>query len=222
MTWVALALLGGIVAVDATSVLQSMLSRPLVAALLTGLVLGRPEEALLLGLVLEAFALVILPIGAARYPEAGIGAVAASGGYLVAQTAEPVAGLLVAAVFGLGWERLAGGSVNLMRRGNEWLVRPVASAPRPADALERRHRLAIGIDFARGAVLASAGAWAAALLVTALAGYWALEPHAAIAALGVAILAMLGGSLALFGGWGERAVALSAGAAVGLFIVLAR
>ena len=80
MNWLGVVLLGGIAGVDATSVAQTMISRPFIVATLTGLLVGRPEEGLILGAILELFALVILPVGAARYPEAGTAAVAATAG----------------------------------------------------------------------------------------------------------------------------------------------
>ena len=81
MSWLAVSALGGLVGVDATTVAQTMISRPIIAATLTGVVVGRPAEALFLGAMLELFALVILPVGAARYPESGTAAVAAFAAY---------------------------------------------------------------------------------------------------------------------------------------------
>jgi mannose PTS system EIIC component len=64
----AIMLLGGFVALDATSFPQVMISRPLVAGALTGFVLGDPVAGALVGGLLEVFHLSVLPIGAARYP----------------------------------------------------------------------------------------------------------------------------------------------------------
>ena len=68
MSWLAVALWGGAVGLDATSFPQVMISRPIVAAAVTGLLLGEPLAGIGVGVILELFALVILPIGAARYP----------------------------------------------------------------------------------------------------------------------------------------------------------
>src|SRR5690606_8090213 len=92
------ALWGGMVGLDAASFPQVMISRPLVAATVTGLLAGRPADGLLLGVILEAFALLILPVGAARYPESGTGAVAAAGAYLAAAPPELDAAPLLSAV----------------------------------------------------------------------------------------------------------------------------
>ena len=64
-----IALVGGVLALDATSVGQFMLSRPLVAGALTGWMLGDPALGLLIGTVLELYLLVSFPSGGARFPE---------------------------------------------------------------------------------------------------------------------------------------------------------
>ena len=76
-----IALIGGMVGLDATSFPQAMISRPLVAASLTGMLLGHPVAGIALGAVLETFALVVLPVGAARYPETGTAAVSAAAAF---------------------------------------------------------------------------------------------------------------------------------------------
>ena len=61
-----LALLGGVLALDGTSLGQFMVSRPLVACVLAGLVAGDPAAGAMAGLVLEALHIAVLPVGAAR------------------------------------------------------------------------------------------------------------------------------------------------------------
>ena len=68
---------GVLVGLDMTSVAQSMLSRPLVAGTVAGTIVGDPAGGLMMGVLLELFALEVLPVGAARYPDCGLGAVAA-------------------------------------------------------------------------------------------------------------------------------------------------
>ncbi len=76
-TIVALLVWGTIVGVDLVSVPQALLSRPLVAAGDRRLAAGQPRAGLRVGLVLELFALDVLPVGAARYPDYGAGTVGA-------------------------------------------------------------------------------------------------------------------------------------------------
>jgi len=68
---------GTVVALDLVSVPQAMLSRPLVAGTVAGWLAGDVEAGLRVGVVLELFALDVLPIGAVRYPDYGPATVAA-------------------------------------------------------------------------------------------------------------------------------------------------
>jgi PTS system mannose-specific IIC component len=72
-----LGLWGVVVGLDTTSVAQTMLSRPLVAGTIAGAIVGDPGGGLMMGVILEFFAFEVLPVGAARYPDYGLGAVAA-------------------------------------------------------------------------------------------------------------------------------------------------
>lgn len=220
MTWLALAVLGGIVGLDATSVAQAMISRPLVAGALTGALLGSPIEGILVGAILEVFDLAILPIGAARYPEGGTAAVAAAAGYIAAaaDSATMPGMLLIAVVFGLAWERLAGTSVVLTRRANEALLH--AGDPSDARSVERRHLLAIVADFVRGAGVTVVGAAAGSVLIAALGPVWAIGAPATLAILVFAGVVVLAGVLSLFGGWTERRNVFLLGVLCGSMVVM--
>jgi hypothetical protein len=66
-----LAGIGGLLALDGSGVGQVMISRPLVAATIGGWLAGMPAEGAMIGLVLEALHLSVLPFGAATVPESG-------------------------------------------------------------------------------------------------------------------------------------------------------
>jgi mannose/fructose/N-acetylgalactosamine-specific phosphotransferase system component IIC len=66
---VQLGILGGLLALDRTALLQSMASRPLVGATATGYVLGVPALGLLAGLLLELVWLMDLPVGSVVPPD---------------------------------------------------------------------------------------------------------------------------------------------------------
>ncbi len=68
---VAVVAVGTLCGLDLVSVPQAMLSRPLVAGFLGGMVVGAPVQGLAVGALLELFALETLPVGAARYPDWG-------------------------------------------------------------------------------------------------------------------------------------------------------
>ena len=74
--WVALA--GAIVYLDTTAVGQIMISQPLIACTLWGVIVGRPEIGLFFGIVFQLLWLGSLAIGAARFPEGNVGAFVAT------------------------------------------------------------------------------------------------------------------------------------------------
>ena len=154
---VGVALVGGLVALDGTSVGQLMLSRPFVAACIGGLLVGAPAQGAAIGIVLEALHLAVLPVGAARYPEGGPAAVAAGAVYaaqspLVALNAT----LLVLVVGALALEWIGGRSVLVLR---QWNVRFAGAPPEglTPGRLARRHGAAIAADFARGTLVTLLG-----------------------------------------------------------------
>jgi len=173
-SWLVVALLGGLVGLDTSSFPQAMISRPLVAGTLTGAVFGRPLEGLVVGFVMEAFSILVLPIGAARYPESGTAAVAATSAYLAVAPTGPDAGVLALVIaFGLGWEWLGGETIVLLRRGNgQILLREGGVA---GTELERRHLMAMTLDFVRGAVVATTGGLIAAGLIPLVRPLWVLS-----------------------------------------------
>ena len=217
MEWFALALLGGMIGLDATSFPQAMLSRPLVAASLTGMILGQPLAGIAVGAVLETFALVVLPVGAARYPETGTAAVSAAAAFSMLAPAS-AGGLLLALAFGMYWERVAGASVILARRWNESMV--ASRTHMSAERLERLHLTAISIDFLRGAGIATAGALLGGFLLRLIAPFWGMGTSTTLALIGVCAAAMLGAVLPLFGGWKERWIGFVVGIACGILLLL--
>lgn len=223
MNWLAIGLLGGIAGVDATSVGQTMVSRPFIAATLTGLLAGRPEEGVILGAMLELFALVILPVGAARYPESGTAAVAATAAYMGSTEIMSPAVMLIAVLFALVWERIAGWTVILDRRFNEQYV---ALAPLAGDhpdrELERRHWVAIAVDFARAILVTIGGALLGTLALRSVAQLWSMNSMIAPAILSIGLSCMAGAALPLFGGLRARKLALLIGIGIGSLIVVLR
>ena len=221
MNWPLVGLIGGLVGVDATSFPQVMISRPLVAGTLAGWALGDPAAGALLGALHELFGLSVLPVGAARYPEPGTATVSASAGLLAAQAAAAPAwpALLLAVAFALAWERVAGGSVVLYRRGVERVLF-APGATMGARQLERRHALALLLDFARAAVVTLFGAAAATLVIGVLAPRIALPAVAVQAGIAIAAGAALGGTIGVFGGWSQRRASLILGALTGCGLLL--
>jgi mannose/fructose/N-acetylgalactosamine-specific phosphotransferase system component IIC len=238
VTWLAVALLGGLVGLDTTAFPQVMFSRPIVAGTLTGLLFGRPAEGMAAGFVLEAFALIVLPVGAARYPDSGTAAVAGVAGYLAATGPAVGAGaaagatgavavgpilvpgaMALALAFALAWERVGGATVVLQRQRNGRMLAPPDRVT--AEELERLHLGAMGRDFLRGAALGGGGGLLGYGLLAMLAPWWALGSALTTGVLGVLVTGMVGTAMPLFGGTRARRIALAAGLLAGLGVVVA-
>ena len=63
---------GAVAFLDQWPALQAMISRPIVIGPVVGAILGAPAEGVLWGAALEAMQLAVLPVGAARYPDAAL------------------------------------------------------------------------------------------------------------------------------------------------------
>lgn len=173
------AVLGGLLGLDVVSFPQAMLSRPVVAATIAGAFAGDALLGLLLGAIVELFALEMLAVGASRYPEWGSasvvgGALFASGA--VDQAVEPMLATSVMATLLVGW--IGGWSMFGLRKLNGVLAR------RALPALERGERGAVmrlqltGLttDLLRGALLAGLGIFALAPFASRVAGAGGVSP----------------------------------------------
>ncbi len=170
LTW----LLGGVAALDATPVAQTLLSQPLVTAALLGWAWGDMRLALEVGVVLQILAASTLPVGARTPEDYATGGVVGTGLALALASQQPfeqardsaallgvLAGLVtaVAGVPALKWQR----------RRNESLARWTEAELREgrAAALGRAQGAAVALAFAVGLGLT---ALATGLGVRALAG----------------------------------------------------
>lgn len=208
-----LSVLGGLLALDATSVGQFMVSRPIVAGALTGWAVGEPTLGIAIGAILELYLLVSFPTGGSRFPEgstATVVAVAAAAGM-----AGPGAVPLAIGV-GLVWGQLGGQTITGLRHLNARI------APEPDDhrhgsgRLVAAHLAAIALDFTRGAVVTASGIFAGRLLVSSLLRHWPLSASASHALLLVGGAVSAGILLRDLGGFRKRRVAFAAGLAVGI------
>lgn len=219
MSWIVLALLGSVVGLDGTSFPQVMISRPLVAGTLTGVLFGRPLEGLIIGFIMEAFSLITLPIGASRYPESGTAAVAAVGAYLAAVEPGISPGYLVLAVaFGFAWEWVAGETVVLQRRSNGQLL--TRHGTLAAEQLSRAHITAMTMDFLRGGVVALGGALTGYGVLLFLGGRWGLPDGVTLGVTTLLVATMIGTTLPLFGGVRARRVSWAVGLATGVVVAV--
>jgi PTS system mannose-specific IIC component len=155
---------GTLVGLDLVSVPQAMISRPLVAGTVAGWLAGDVEAGLRVGVVLELFALDVLPIGAVRYPDYGPATVVAAA---LAAGAPWELGLGLSVGVALVLAILGGWSLQRVRRRNARAIqrRAAALAAGESGAIRRLQYGGLLRDAMRGAVLTGAGlavAWSAA------------------------------------------------------------
>ncbi|HEX5817238.1 MAG TPA: PTS sugar transporter subunit IIC [Gemmatimonadales bacterium] len=212
LTW------GVVVALDLVSGPQALLARPVVAGTVAGLIAGDLEAGLRVGMLLEMFALDVLPVGASRYPDYGPATVAA-----------------VAVVAGLPWqERLGlamllalplafvgGLAMQWLRHANARAMQDRVAAVAAADrrAIAALHYGGLLRDGLRGAALTGLG-----LAVAVPLRGLALPPHVATlllaGAVGSGLAAVMNGALRSTGR-GTRARWLVAGLGLGGVLAVA-
>ena len=210
---VQIACLGGALALDATTVGQFMLSRPLVAGTLTGALLGDPEAGLLIGALLELYLLVSFPSGGARFPE---GATATVVAVAAASASSSVGAIPVAIAVGLLWGHIGDVSITQMRKVNGRLAPESSEGDVRAATVTAVHLAGVLFDFIRGSLVTGVGAFLGRGAVIAVADVWPLPlgPSVGLVLAGASVSA--GILLHDLGGFGERRVLFVAGLALGI------
>ena len=208
-----LALLGGLLALDATSVGQFMVSRPLVAGTLAGWWLGDPALGLEVGAMLELFQLAGVPAGGSRVPELGPASVVA---VAVAMSAGGLAGLALGLVAGLAISEVGGMSVGLQRHMVARVFGWRDSRPMTAPKLTALHLSGVLLDFVRGAVVTAVGLVVAGWWAADLASRWPLSYETTVALILIGASVHLGALLRGFGGWEKRRAVFLVGLVAGI------
>jgi mannose/fructose/N-acetylgalactosamine-specific phosphotransferase system component IIC len=210
--WVAV-LLGGVVAVDGTSAGQTMVSRPLVAGLLAGALLGDPAFGIGIGALLELFAIVAVPAGGTRLNELSVATVVA---VCVALQLPPSGREPLAIAFALLGAELGGFSVDRLRHWNTYRWQALEGRGITPGRLSALHWSAVAADFVRGGVLVLVlvplGLW----ILPMLSVGWPLGPSPTRALILLAIAVHLGALLKNWGGWQHRRVLFFGGILTGL------
>lgn len=204
---------GTVVGVDLVSFPQAMLNRPIVAAALTGFIVGDIELGFRIGVLLECFALDVIPIGATRYPDFGPAAV-------VATAVAPVAGWQDATglgvVIGLLLALAGGRSMEFVRRLNGRIARASAPALASGDprALARLQRTGLVADSLRSLLVTLAGLLLATLVLPWVGSLGDASGPLGLVAVAGALVAAVTGAVRRAGGGIPRAL-LSLGLVTG-------
>jgi len=214
-------LLWGVVAgLDLVSLGQVMIGRPLVAGTVAGLLAGDAAAGAIVGVTLELFALDLLPVGGARYPDYGPAAVA---GVATAAGVPGVLGLGPAIAVALVVGCLGEEAMQIVRRGNSADVRRNRAGLDAGDlvCIRRVHLRGMGRDAARALVMTLLGLALAAVVRRWLPLSLRGTVLVGTVAVGVALAVAATGALRL-SGRGAARVWLAAGLVVGAAWVVAR
>jgi mannose/fructose/N-acetylgalactosamine-specific phosphotransferase system component IIC len=211
--WVGISALGALLALDGTSVGQTMVSRPLVAGVLTGMLVGEPMFGAVIGAVLELYLLVSFPTGGSRFPEGATATVVAVGS---TPGFEGGGALALAVAVGLVWGHVGGMSVTWLRRANERLVPGGEARPATPARVVGGHLTALGLDFLRGALVVATGLVVGRTLIVRLGPTWPLGVRDSFGLMLVGASVSLGILLRGFGGFRPNRWRLAVGIALGL------
>ncbi len=197
-----LLLWGTIVGLDLVTVPQSMVSRPLVAGAVTGLIVSLVQPGvysvsplgtgLMVGAVLELYALDVLPFGASRYPDYGPATVAA---VYAALGWRPELGLGASVGVGLLIAVLGGWLMQMMRRANAAAIqrRAAALSAGESDAIRALQWGGVRRDIVRSAGVTLTGLMVATII-------WPLLPPGSENFRWLTLVAVAGGIAAAIGG----------------------
>lgn len=172
--YAAVVAVGTLCGLDLVSVPQVMLSRPLVASFLGGLVVGMPAQGLAVGALLELFAMESLPVGAARYPDWGPPSVAAGALVGSGRAFASPPGVLAVLLVSIAVAWFGGWLMHQVRRVNGAAAQRRRAALEAGDtrALSALQWGGLGRDLARSFVLATFALTAAGWLAGRFADSW--------------------------------------------------
>lgn len=195
LTWLLLVVWGVVVGLDLVSVPQAMLARPIVVGTVAGAILGNFEAGLRVGVLLELFALDVLPVGASWYPDYGPATVGATA--YAAAVSGWEASLGIACAIGLAVGLIGGASLQWLRHR---VVRDLNA--RTGELAAGRSAAIRGLQYrsiARDAVRSALLTLLALALAEAAARWLALDPRTewtlSLVAVGCGLAAVIGGAL---------------------------
>ena len=159
-------LAGGLAALDATPLAQTLLSQPLVTATLLGVVWGDWPTALAVGTVLQILAASTLPVGSRTPEDYAVGGVAGAGVALLISSQAPFEHVRQAASFtgvmvGMVAASLQVPLLRWQRRRNEGLARWCEHALRAGNEGALGQAQCAGLALALGLGVAAVGIWLA-------------------------------------------------------------
>lgn len=157
LTFLGTIALGGIAALDATPIAQTLLSQPLVTATILGFLWGDMRTALEVGIVLQVLAASTMPVGSRTPEDYAVGGVVGAGVALALTAQQPFVIARDACAFlgvmaGMASATLGVALIKWQRRRNEGLSQWCEAALRAGrlSALRESHTAAVVLAFAVG------------------------------------------------------------------------
>jgi PTS system mannose-specific IIC component len=171
-----IALLGGVLGLDVVSFPQAMISRPLVAATLAGVLVGQPASGLLIGAALELVALETLPFGASRYPEWGSASVV-GGAIFASHPSHPAGAMTIAMLSALATTWVGGWTMVKLRQQNaRWAgARRAGLEAGSRGTVVSLQLIGLTADLVRGAVLTTIAFVILSPIADASIGLWTMN-----------------------------------------------
>ncbi len=219
-----ISLLGGMLGLDVVCFPQMMVSRPLVAATVTGAFVGDATTGVLVGATLELIALATLPFGASRYPEWGSAAVVGAA-IAAAMHTDRAGALTIGVLAALATAWISGWTLVKLRQWNAWMARRKRSG---LDAGSRGTVIGLQLagltaDYVRAAVLTAIAYGLLFPVANATVGVWSFGDHASRAVV-VTVASAVAASAAwtIFHSAKHARWYFAGGLAIGIFLVFAR
>jgi mannose/fructose/N-acetylgalactosamine-specific phosphotransferase system component IIC len=209
-----LTLLGGLLALDGTSVGQFMVSRPLVAGALTGWVMGDPFTGLLIGGILEVYLISVFPVGGGDFPDGGPPTlVAVATGVAVSGPA----GVAFGTLLGFLLSRLGAYSTRFLRKVNGRLAPDPSRGEVTVSRIVWAHLAGLALSFLRGAIISVMGLVIGLGLADLPGEIWPLRMPGTLILLAIGATVPAGALVGSLGGWRRRGILFGAGL-VGFFL----
>lgn len=219
-----IAMLGGLLGLDVVGFPQAMISRPLVAATLSGALVGEAFSGLLIGAALELIALETLPFGAAKYPEWG-SAATVGGALFAGHPTHPAGSMTMAVIASIATGWIGAWTMYQLRRFNAY------EAHRHRSGLDAGARgtviglqlTGLSLDILRGMLLTGLMYVAFRPLMTMVIAVWDMDGMISRSlVVGVAASVAMGAAWKLFHSVPWARWTFVAGLVIGLLLLVAK
>jgi PTS system N-acetylgalactosamine-specific IIC component len=218
-------LLGGLIALDNTEAFQSMLSQPLLVGPVVGYLLSDLEGGVRIGILLQLAYLWVMPVGTANFPDASVGSVVGSSGFILLGRMFPDRSgslLLVTIFFCIPFFVFCGWSLIKQRQLNYRLLAKADTRIEEDGTKQLRHLfiLALAGSFLRGVALTIIGLFCIFVLLKPIIGFFDFLPDLDFSSIELPVWGVGLGSMIYLFGKKENLLWSGGGIMLGIVILL--